>query len=209
MNKTSIQPFSQALIDQKKAEFIQRMDSARRSVKNLKYLEKKWLRDSEDLFKWYFRELNYFNPKQDGSVYDIGAGPGYLMWFCKEFRGCSIAGNDSSIREDYHCAWDALDLNGLIQQQYIKPETPLNLTQNYDSICATGICFDRLGSAEKLWSLDQYLWFIADTVQYLKPNGELYLRFNVFPIPEIAEKFAEFGWHESGSRYRIRKTMAL
>src|SRR5262245_44047219 len=59
-------------------------------------------------------------------VYDIGCGPGYLLWICRERLGCHVQGCDplkgSPIYKELH---DALQLSQSITSHVSSIEQPL------------------------------------------------------------------------------------
>jgi SAM-dependent methyltransferase len=186
-----------------KADFYARMDVARKIVADKRYLERKWLRDSRDLWATYHREFIHLNPPHGSDLLDLGAGGGYLMWLCRELAGCAVTGVDPAERVDYEALRTVFDLAGAIEKRTIEARTPLRLARRYDVICATRICFNRRGDA--LWEEADYTYFLRDAAQHLNPGGELYLHFNEPPPAPVFDTFRRLGMWEGTKKFRFRE----
>lgn len=115
-------------------------------------------------------------------VYDIGCGPGYLLWICRERLGCHVEGCDplknAPIYKELH---DALRLSGSISSHASSIAQPLpETTMRYDVIFATWITW--IGHDN--WSDGEFAQYIEGCTTYLRPNGRLLLRFEESRFPE-------------------------
>ncbi len=190
----------------KRKDFIEIVDRCRLRIENKEYLDQKWLRPSEELFDYYYKEYSHMKIRRKASVYDLGSGAGFIMWFLKNFSGCDVRGLEPKEREDYHALWQGLGIASKIDVGRIERFRPVGYPATYDSISATGICFDRIdNNKENLWGVEEYVFFIKDACDHLEPGGVLYFRFNERPQIEVFNLFKSLNAWEGGNRFRLRR----
>ncbi len=189
----------------RKLHFFMLVYRARRKVTDPILLKDKYLRPAHDLFHWYFSELQRMELRRDTSLFDLGAGPGFLMWFAREFFQCAVRGNDSKERDDYIQLHEQLDLEGLIHKERIRAFKQISFNGRYDFICATQICFTRPKGIE--WGVEEHRFFLKDVAMHLNLHGELFLRFN-HPLPMEVRELLEslcFWKQDISFHFRIKK----
>jgi len=196
-------------LSQYREKFFQLVAEARIKVKDPLYLNDKWLRPSEELFSWYSRAVSRAKIRPGVRVCDLGAGPGYFLWFLREAYGCSINGIESKRRKDYETLWQCLNLDTVISIQKIVRFCPIRYDfERYDYITATGICFHRI-SRDELWGPEEYSFFLKDACQHLNSNGEIYLRFNKLPAHNLLNFFKSLNSWEGDNCFRVKREIFL
>lgn len=186
------------------SRFKRGVDRVRRGLHDQSLLEQKWMRDSQGLFDYYLREYRGIRVRPGSSVCDLGAGPGYVMWFLRELSQCRVWGMEAKVREDYVALWREFGLQ--VEIKAVVSGKPVAYPGKFDIILATGICFNR-NSRSKLdtWNRQQYLDFLKDAWDHLEPGGQIYLRFNERPTGAELDLLCQLGEAEGRASFRFRE----
>ncbi len=140
------------------------------------------------------RLMQYFdilNPKEGSSVFEIGTGQCYLLFMCRELRGCRVAGiewkyddEDSGIKDPekkpyrdlkkyaYHLFREYLSLEDVIRHFIVEGYKPIDFGGSYDAIIATRATFNRH------WREGEYRYWLKDCYEHLNPEGRLMIALN-------------------------------
>ena len=135
----------------------------------------KWLATAKRYVLQSRKRIGLANARHGEAVYDIGCGPGYLLWICRERLGCSVQGCDP-LREApiYKELYQALDLSRCISPHVSTIEAPLPESElKYDIIFATWITWIGFGN----WSAEEFATYIQGCKQHLTDRGRILLRF--------------------------------
>jgi cyclopropane fatty-acyl-phospholipid synthase-like methyltransferase len=135
----------------------------------------KWLA-YPDRFVQQSRECIGLAGTQRGeTIFDIGCGPGYLLWICRERLGCHVRGCDPLRRAPiYTELYESLKLTDCITSHVSTIEEPIPKTDaKYDVIFATWITWIGFGN----WSPDELSRYLRACLDHLRPRGRMLLRF--------------------------------
>jgi SAM-dependent methyltransferase len=182
-------------------KFDSAVGRARQAITDPQLLEAKWLRNRPNLFGNYFQKYCLIDPPLGSSIFDLGCGPGYLLWICKNLGQCKIQGLDSKDRDDLRTLWHELEIEPVIQIGRIKAHKSLDLAGRYDVISSTYVCFNHTGGQP--WDAAAYIYFLEDVNRYLMPNGFLYLLFNHPIDQEVRREMSKLGKWEGSLSFRM------
>ncbi|QDV17189.1 hypothetical protein Pan153_18240 [Gimesia panareensis] len=155
----------------------------------------KWLASAKRYVQQSRECIGLAGTRHGEVVYDIGCGPGYLLWICRERLGCSVQGCDP-LRDGpiYKELYQALDLNQCISSHVSSIQAPLPATGlKYDVIFATWITWIGFGN----WSAEEFSTYIHHCKQHLTDQGRILLRFEE---SRFEEKLYESCLKQLGSR---------
>jgi len=135
----------------------------------------KWLADAQRYVQQSRELVGLAGVRPGDTVYDIGCGPGYVLWICRERLGCVVEGCDP-LRGGpiYKELYEALHLGQCITAHASTIEQPLPPTSTrFDVIFATWITWIGFGN----WSEAEFSRYIGGLMTYLRPHGRILLRF--------------------------------
>jgi len=136
-----------------------------------------------------------------GSIYDIGVGCGYLLYLCREWYGCTVAGCDVNIyyQKMFAVTRLALGLWDCVEDRRIQPMQPLGITGRYDRITSTSASFSRG------WTEPEHRCLLGQLPHILTADGCAFLTFSGkdFEKPDIAALYAELNTMPAATQ-RIR-----
>lgn len=166
----------------------------------------KWL-DPKLMCWWHNFFIKALDPRPNSSLFDLGTGPGYLLWFARELRGCKVRGLERFEREDYRELWKAMNLERVIQTEKIEPLKKINFPGTFDYISATGINFTR--PLKRKWNAKEHFFFLCDVREHLNPEGEVFLTFNYPPPREVVTFLSKAAFWKRGEKFFKIKKEAL
>jgi hypothetical protein len=128
---------------------------------------------------WSF---NLLNPREGSSVFEIGPGHCYLLFMCRELRGCRVAGVDvmrgeaigyrKQARYIYRLFRQHFGLQDTVKHHGVAKFKPIPFGGRYDYIVATRAVFN--GG----WREQEYRFWLTDCYNHLRPEGKLMIHFN-------------------------------
>jgi len=152
----------------------------------------------------------YGRPPMD--ILDLGCGPGYFMKIC-EMLGHRVSGLDIDTSEMFR---ELIRLQKLrrfiIRIEAFTPLPPIE-TAPFDLITAFAICFNNHDTL-RLWTSQEWAFFLDDIGRFLKPGGRLHLVINAehgvppgqeFYTPELHGFFLSRGARIDGARVALVK----
>ena len=79
-------------------------------------------------------------PREGSSVFDIGAGCGYLLYFCREVRNCQITGIDIDIERQvvFKVMKELQGLQDAVFEHRVKAHEPIPFGRSYDYVAPLG-----------------------------------------------------------------------
>ncbi len=150
----------------------------------------KYVDDVEDHLHRLFRGFDMLDPPEGSSVFEIGPGNCYLLYMCREMRGCRVAGVDWKLEES-PAAVKAVDkplrnlglyIQGLfrrqlgmeevVRHQVVRAFEPIDFRGRYDAIVATHTAFNVS------WGVDAFRYWFKDCYEHLNPCGRLMIALN-------------------------------
>lgn len=148
--------------------------------------------DSDGLFNWYYKQYNQLSEyiKPNSSVFDIGMGAGYNMWYFKNYSNCEVSGLDIEYKK-FTLIREIIGFEENVLYQKIEPFTPINLPKSYNAITALKTEFDYR-SGKHIFSLKEWEYFIDDVSQHIYSGGYLIIRPNISYFREEVLKRSKF-----------------
>ncbi len=146
----------------------------------------KYIDDVEDHLRRLFRSFHLLNPRAGSSVFEIGPGNCYLLFMCRELRGCRVAGVDwklgqaaqpgkpfQELAQYAHALFRAqFGLEEAVRHQIVEAYQPIEFGGRYDAIVATHTAFNQG------WGEGEYHFWLRDCYQHLQPEGRLLIALN-------------------------------
>lgn len=117
-------------------------------------------------------------------VLDLGCGPGYFVALCRE-AGHAALGLDVPGTAVYDALTAALGVERV--ERVIRPNERFSAELGpFDLITAFSIDFDEVD--DRVWTVDEWAFFMDDARSLLRPDGRLCLRFNLakYRAPSLA-----------------------
>ena len=141
----------------------------------------------------YIKFLESLNKEKKLRVYEIGVGPGYLMYMSRHFLQIPFSGCDIDIDtlEVYGRIRQKLGVDQFVEEQCVKYNIPLHVNNGSNTVIAMWTVFN------KKWGVKEHLWFWHQC--HAKLQGEskwLIIRFNnqgYFDKPQVVQLYTLFG----------------
>ena len=158
----------------------------------------KYVDDVEEHLNRLFRSFDMLDPQEGSSVFDIGPGNCYLLFMCRELRGCRVAGVDWKLEEGPAAVNTEekplrelglyaqglfrrqLGMEDVVRHQVVREFEPVAFAGRYDAIVATHTAFN-LG-----WGENAYRYWLRDCYEHLNPDGRLMIALNKFKPAVVA-----------------------
>ena len=115
-----------------------------------------------------YKYFEIANPPPKSSVFEIGPGCCYFLWFCRE-RECSISGVDAESNV-YSKTRTHLKIN--IKEERVKPFEKISFGKSFDLIISL------LATFCGRWEKSAHVYFLEDCYDHLTENGRLIMNFN-------------------------------
>jgi SAM-dependent methyltransferase len=118
-------------------------------------------------------KLDRSPPKQ---ILDLGCGAGFFLFLVKQF-GHSSLGLDV---RDFPLSNELIELFGVERMAWrIQAFQPLpNFGRKFDLITAFSAAFNRSPDESRGWNTKEWVFFLDDLGQHLRPGGEILLEIN-------------------------------
>jgi hypothetical protein len=151
----------------------------------------KYIDDAEYHINRFFQYFDMLNPAAGSSIFEIGTGQCYLLFICRELRGCRVAGVDWKYDDEdhegkdpgkapyrdlkkyaYHLFREQFGLEDVIRHFIVEGYKPTDFGGRYDTIIATRATFNRH------WKEGEYRYWLKDCYEHLNPDGRLMIALN-------------------------------
>jgi hypothetical protein len=132
------------------------------------------------------RSFDLLNPPEGSSVFDIGPGNCFLLYLCRQLRGCEVAGIDMIAGDGYgkhafRLFREQFGLADAIRHHVVRAYQPIDFAGRYHAIVATAAMFNDG------WREAEYRFWLKDCFDHLLPQGRLMMHFNrIDPEPLAA-----------------------
>lgn len=156
-----------------------------------------------------FKHLN-LDKEQKLDILDIGTGLALFPWLCKQY------GHDCIFTDiDPHTIWRQSYSLGRIQSKFYPLEIvayrDFELPREFDIITSHRTVFDEHNYR---WHADEWKWFLANAVRYLKDSGRVFIKTNLSeyppykPHPSVRKLFEPYTVNEgfNSLTFEIKKT---
>jgi hypothetical protein len=149
----------------------------------------KYIDDVEAHLRRLFRSFNLLNPRDGSAVFEIGPGNCYLLFMCRELRGCQVMGVDwklghepqagtagkpfQELAQHAHALFrEQFGLEEMVRHQVVQAYQPVDFRGRYDVIVATHTAFNQG------WGEGEYRYWLRDCYEHLQLGGRLMIALN-------------------------------